>query len=203
MRLNREQSPPRALPPLAYASVGQSGDFGGVKKDDNDKSETWTLTFGLGWLYGLGLCIGPFFGTGVGLTFPGGVIAGAGGGVGVVFGIGMGSGLVWGSGRGDVQGFGLVPPMQPPFADGGLPRPSDMPSPAELGRRATEQIELWRTKARRKALEQRSVRPGFGLAPCMPAPRMPRMPRMPALPSAPPLTLMRAEPNSPDRASTK
>lgn len=145
----------RPLPPLAYASVGQSGDFGGKKGAADDGVETWTFACGLGWLYGLGLCIGPFFGTGVGLTFPGGVIAGAGGGIGIVFGIGMGSGVVWGSGRGNVQGFGVIPPMQPPFADGGLPRPADLPSPAELGRRATEQIEMWRFQAARKTRERR------------------------------------------------
>ena len=168
-----------ALPPLAYASVGQSGDFGGKKKDTEDKFETWTFTCGLGWLYGLGLCIGPFFGTGVGLTFPGGVIAGAGGGIGVVFGIGMGSGVVWGSGRGNVQGFGVVPPMQPPFAEGGIPRPSDLPSFAEVGRRATEQLEMWRAQAARKARERRAVRsskgglPPLGFAARMPPPPLP------------------------------
>ena len=112
-------------PPLAYASVGRSGDFGGSRGDQEEgTAQTWTFTCGVGWLYGLGLCVGPFFGTGVGFTVPGGVLAGAGGGVGVVVGIGMGSGLVWGSGRGVVRGLGVIPPMTPPFAEG-LPRFAD------------------------------------------------------------------------------
>jgi hypothetical protein len=122
--------------PLAYAAVGQSGDFNREKKSDED-AETWTVACGVGWLYGLGICIGPFFGTGVGLTFPGGVLAGAGGGIGIVFGIGFGSGLLWGGGRGVVKGFGVTPPMQPPFANG-LPRPADLPSFDEILQQAAD-----------------------------------------------------------------
>lgn len=120
----------RRHPALAYAPA------------EVQDPQTWTIACGVGWLYGIGGCIGPFFGTGVGLTFPGGVIAGAGGGVGIMFGIGMGSGIVWGGGRGVVKGFGVNPPMKPPFADG-LPRPSDLPSLAYLLRRvATEADNL-------------------------------------------------------------
>lgn len=120
----------RRHPALAYAPA------------EVQDPRTWTIACGVGWLYGIGGCIGPFFGTGVGLTFPGGVIAGAGGGVGIMFGIGMGSGIVWGGGRGVVKGFGVNPPMKPPFADG-LPRPSDLPSLAYLLRRvATEADNL-------------------------------------------------------------
>jgi hypothetical protein len=135
------------LPPLAYASVGRSGDFGRRDVADDGDAQTWTFACGVGWLNGLGLCVGPFFGTGVGLTYPGGVLAGAGGGVGVVVGIGTGIGLVWGSGRGVVKGIGVTPPMQPPFANG-LPRPADLPSPRELARRATDNIEELRESLR-------------------------------------------------------
>jgi len=76
--------------------------------------QTWALAGGVGWLYGMGAVCGPFYGVGVGLTFPGGIIAGAGAGVGIVVGIGMGGGLVWGSGRGSVAGFGVPVPMEPP-----------------------------------------------------------------------------------------
>lgn len=149
-------------PRLAYASVGQSGDFSRPARrptvdDDATEPQTMTFAFGVGWLYGLGLCIGPFFGTGVGLTIPGGVLAGAGGGVGVVVGIGMGSGVVWGTGRGTVQGFGLSPPMQPPFANG-LPRPSDLPSPAVLIQRAKDWTEQTRAKLAHRAAQSRTQR---------------------------------------------
>ena len=141
--------------PLAYASVGKSGDFGGANKDTSeDAAQTWTFTAGVGWLYGLGICIGPFFGTGVGFTIPGGVLAGAGGGVGVVVGIGMGSGLLWGSGRGVVRGLGVIPPMTPPFAEG-LPRPADLPSPQELLRRAGDAIDTTRARVARRTAERR------------------------------------------------
>ena len=168
--------------PLAYASVGQSGDFGNKRKDDEDDSQTLSFTFGLGWLYGLGLCIGPFFGTGVGLTIPGGVLAGAGGGVGVVFGVGFGSGVIWGSGRGVVQGLGVSPPMKPPFAEG-LPRPSDLPSPAELGRRATEQIDLWRARTSREVRKRRLKRAQRQQSAFLPPPLPLRLPEA----SSPPL----------------
>ena len=62
----------------ADASVGQSGDFNRASSSADDGAQTWTIACGGGWLYGIGGCIGPFFGTGVGLTFPGGVLAGAG-----------------------------------------------------------------------------------------------------------------------------
>lgn len=45
--------------------------------------QTWALTGGVGWLYGIGCVCGPFYGIGVGLTLPGGILAGAGGGVGL------------------------------------------------------------------------------------------------------------------------
>ena len=76
--------------------------------------QTWILAGGLGWIYGLGLMVGPFFGGGVGLTFPAGIVCGSGGGVGIVCGIGFGSGLVWGTGRGSITGLGVPLPMRPP-----------------------------------------------------------------------------------------
>ena len=145
---------PRRAPPLAYASVGKSGDFGGTSAagDDGTGAQTYTFGLGLGWLYGLGVCIGPFFGVGVGLTFPGGILAGAGGGVGIMFGIGFGSGLVWGGGRGVVQGFGVTPPMKPPFLSGdNLPR--DLPSLKQLLAAAAEAAEEYRQRAADKASE--------------------------------------------------
>ena len=148
---------PAARVPLAYASVGRSGDFGGKKVNDDDDAQTWTFAFGAGWLYGLGLCIGPFFGVGVGLTIPGGVLAGAGGGVGVVIGVGMGGGVLWGSGRGAVKGFGVIPPMKPPFADG-IPRPADLPSPGELLKRAEDTIDEMRLRMARRARARRGLR---------------------------------------------
>ena len=157
---------PSRQPLLAYASVGKSGDFGGAGLKEEGDAQTWTFTCGAGWLYGLGLCIGPFFGTGVGFTFPGGVLAGAGGGVGVVIGVGMGSGLVWGSGRGVVKGLGVIPPMSPPFAEG-LPRPADLPSPDELARRTADQIDLLRLRIARRTAEMRGrsrSRPPLGFA---------------------------------------
>ena len=141
----------------ADASVGQSGDFNKASNNDEDGAQTWTIACGAGWLYGIGGCIGPFFGTGVGLTFPGGVLAGAGGGVGIVVGIGMGSGIVWGGGRGVVKGFGVNPPMRPPFADG-FPRPSDLPSLAYLLRRATTEVELMRERVASTAERWRARR---------------------------------------------
>lgn len=129
--------------PLAYASVGQSGDFGTSRNTGEEDAQTWTVACGVGWLYGLGLCIGPFFGTGVGLTIPGGILAGAGGGVGIVFGIGMGGGVIWGGGRGVVKGFGVSPPMRPPFADG-IPRPADIPTLGEIARLATDTADQLR-----------------------------------------------------------
>ena len=146
----------RRAAPLAYASVGQSGDFGKSRGAvDEGDAQTWTMCCGAGWLYGIGGCIGPFFGTGVGITFPGGVLAGAGGGVGIVFGIGMGSGFVWGGGRGVVKGgYGINPPMKPPFADG-LPRPSDLPSLAYLLRRAADEAALMRDRVRFSAATMR------------------------------------------------
>ena len=148
----------RRLPPLAYASVGKTGDFGNSKKAaaGDDDAETWTVAFGVGWLNGLGVCIGPFFGTGVGLTIPGGILAGAGGGIGIVFGIGAGSGIVWGAGRGVVKGFGVQPPMKPPFADG-FPRPADLPTPEELASRATFEIDALRRRVASRMLAMKSV----------------------------------------------
>ena len=149
--------------PLAYASVGSTGTFGN-SKSNNDESgaQTWTFTCGVGWLYGLGICVGPFFGTGVGFTFPGGVLAGAGGGVGIVIGIGMGSGLVWGSGRGIVKGLGVIPPMNPPFSEG-LPRPADLPSPKELARRTGDYVDLLRFRIARRTAERRRGKAGPSL----------------------------------------
>ena len=112
------------------------GDFTpGDDKPKDGEPRNWILAGGLGWLYGMGVCVGPFFGVGVGLSFPGGVIAGAGGGVGVVVGIGMSGGLVWGTGRGQVSGFGVPTPMAPP----------QLPSLAELRRGATTRLEALRT----------------------------------------------------------
>lgn len=158
--------PHGARPPqhLAYASVGRSGDFGGTRADSDGGAQTWTFTFGAGWLYGLGLCVGPFFGTGVGLTFPGGVLAGAGGGVGVVVGVGMGTGLVWGTGRGVVRGFGVIPPMAPPFADG-VPRLAELPSPRELIGRVADEIDELRERQRRKARRRGKSMLAFAAAP--------------------------------------
>lgn len=158
MVASRRRPPSARPPPLAYASVGSTGMFAnkGDNKDD-DAAQTWTFTLGVGWLYGLGLCIGPFFGTGVGFTVPGGVLAGAGGGVGVVVGIGMGSGVVWGTGRGVVQGLGVIPPMTPPFAEG-LPRFGDLPAPRELARRAADGIDDLRASVARRTAERRAVR---------------------------------------------
>jgi len=157
-----EQRPTaRPLPPLAYASVGSTGQFGNAYSKDGDESgaQTWTFTCGIGWLYGLGVSVGPFFGTGVGFTIPGGVLAGAGGGVGIVIGIGMGSGLVWGTGRGVVKGLGVIPPMTPPFSDG-LPRPSDLPSPRELARRTADYVDLLRYRVAQNTANRRRGREG-------------------------------------------
>ena len=134
------ERPRRARPAsqqlTAYAPVGRSGDFTpGDDKPKEGEPRNWILAGGLGWLYGMGVCVGPFFGVGVGLSFPGGVIAGAGGGVGVVVGIGMSGGLVWGTGRGQVSGFGVPTPMAPP----------QLPSLAELRRGATTRLEALRT----------------------------------------------------------
>ena len=150
----------RSSPPLAYASVGQSGDFSAAPRtDDPNTAQTWTFCCGAGWLYGLGLCIGPFYGTGVGFTLPGGVLAGAGGGVGVVVGIGMGGGLVWGSGRGVVRGFGVIPPMKPPFADMKFPKDlSELPTPKEIAQRVGEEIEETRARIRDRFRYRRSPR---------------------------------------------
>jgi len=148
------RQPRRSSLLASYAPVGRSGDFSGSSNNDGSSAQTWTFACGLGWLYGIGICVGPFFGTGVGVLVPGGVLAGAGGGIGVVFGIGMGTGVVWGTGRGDVNGFGVSPPMKPPFADG-LPRPGDLPSPAELARRATDLSDVMRARI---ALQARDFR---------------------------------------------
>jgi len=94
-----------------------------VKAKESPK--TWLLAGGLGWLYGIGCCIGPFYGVGVGLTVPGGILAGAGGGLGVVVGIGMGGGFVWGSGKGKVNGLGFS------FPSDGM-EPPELPTLAEL-----------------------------------------------------------------------
>lgn len=113
---------PRSVRLMAYAPVGKSGDFGtpfdAATDDGPSEGRSFILAGGLGWLYGLGCVVGPFYGVGVGLTFPGGIIAGAGGGVGIVVGCGMGAGAVWGSGRGRVAGYTVEPPMNPPFANG-------------------------------------------------------------------------------------
>ena len=76
------ERPRRARPAsqqlTAYAPVGRSGDFTpGDDKPKEGEPRNWILAGGLGWLYGMGVCVGPFFGVGVGLSFPGGVIAGA------------------------------------------------------------------------------------------------------------------------------
>ena len=132
--------------PLAYASVGKSGDFGGssVSSTSETDAQTWTVAGGAGWLYGLGACVGPFFGVGVGYTIPGGILAGAGGGVGVVFGIGFGSGFVWGGGRGIVEGFGIVPPMTPPFFKDGPPK--DLPSVQQILQVAGDEVAVLRER---------------------------------------------------------
>ena len=123
---------------VAYAPVGRSGDFGRRASDDkpaegseDNPVDTWVLACGLGWLYGLGCIVGPFFGVGVGVVFPTGVVAGAGAGVGVVIGIGMGGGGVWGSGRGAVRGFRVGVPMSPP----------KLPESRELAARARAAVD--------------------------------------------------------------
>lgn len=136
--------------PLAYASVGKSGDFGRQSMTANGgdmDAQTWTFAGGGGWIYGLGACIGPFFGVGVGYTIPGGILAGAGGGVGIVFGIGFGSGFVWGGGRGMVEGFGVVPPMTPPFYKDGPPR--DLPSLQQLMQGVGDEAAMLRERVAR------------------------------------------------------
>ena len=100
----------------------------------NRDAPSWMLAGGIGWLYGLGICVGPFFGVGVGITVPGGILAGAGGGVGIVAGVGLGTGAVWGSGRGFVNGFGLPVPMSPP----------DVPTLPELRQYAEQQLQTFR-----------------------------------------------------------
>ena len=118
------ERPRRARPAsqqlTAYAPVGRSGDF----TPDGDKPKegeprNWILAGGLGWLYGMGVCVGPFFGVGVGLSFPGGVVAGAGGGVGVVVGIGMSGGLGHRPRPGERLGVPtpMAPPQPPPLAE--------------------------------------------------------------------------------------
>ena len=133
------------LPLAAYPAVGRTGHFDNTRKEkywldkgdepaggsEDNPIETWVLACGLGWIYGLGCVAGPFFGVGVGVVFPGGVIAGAGAGVGVVIGIGMGGGAVWGSGRGAVRGFKVGLPMAPP----------KVPEPRELAARARAGID--------------------------------------------------------------
>jgi hypothetical protein len=167
---HRQLAKARPLP-LAYAPVGRSGDFGSTtattQRSEDDEAQTWTFTFGVGWLYGIGLCIGPFFGTGVGLTFPGGVLAGAGGGVGVVVGIGAGSGIIWGSGRGIMKGVGSVPPMQPP-------RLSELPSPPELARRAADFVDTARAQASRitKEMMRRPPKTRGGAGAFVPPPKL-------------------------------
>ena len=51
----------------AYAPTGRSGDFS-TKKASEDEGEdpvqTWVIACGLGWLYGLGCIVGPFYGVG-------------------------------------------------------------------------------------------------------------------------------------------
>ena len=124
-----------ALPWAAYPAVGRTGHFDNRHEDKSKEGseanpvETWVLACGLGWLYGLGCIVGPFFGVGVGIVFPTGVIAGAGAGVGVVIGIGMGGGAVWGSGRGAVRGFKVGVPMAPPT----VPEPREIFARARAG----------------------------------------------------------------------
>ena len=113
-----------------------------------DESRTWLLTGGAGWLYGVGVVAGPFYGVGVGVTFPNGIVAGAGGGVGLVAGIGAASGLVWGAGRGNVNGFGLPVPMDPP----------QPPSPQELKRLAVNAATRVRDARLRLADEARKLK---------------------------------------------
>ena len=51
----------------AYAPTGRSGDFGTKKASDEDGEDpvqTWVIACGLGWLYGLGCIVGPFYGVG-------------------------------------------------------------------------------------------------------------------------------------------
>ena len=153
---------------VAYAPVGRSGDFGRRPSGDDaaqggdNPVETWVLACGLGWLYGLGCVVGPFFGVGVGLVFPTGVIAGAGAGVGVVIGIGMGGGGVWGSGRGAVQGFKVGVPMAPP----------KVPEARELAARARATVDalsnargLARTRLRAAMAARRGSRAADELSP--------------------------------------
>jgi hypothetical protein len=55
---------------------------------------------GLGWSYGYGCTLGPFFGTGVGVSlFPTAPIFGAGAGCGLVCGVGATTGLTLGIGK--------------------------------------------------------------------------------------------------------
>ena len=145
------------LPWAAYPAVGRTGHFDNTRKEkywlnkedkpaegsEDNPIETWVLACGLGWLYGLGCVVGPFFGVGVGVVFPGGVIAGAGAGVGLVIGIGMGGGAVWGSGRGAVQGFKVGVPMAPP----------KVPEPREIAARARAGIDAL-SNARQLARER-------------------------------------------------
>ena len=143
------------LPWAAYPAVGRTGHFDNTRKEkpwlnqkpaegsEDNPIETWVLACGLGWLYGLGCIAGPFFGVGVGVVFPTGVIAGAGAGVGIVIGIGMGGGAVWGSGRGAVQGFKVGVPMAPP----------KVPEPREIAARARAGIDALRN-ARQLARER-------------------------------------------------
>jgi len=151
-------TPARHTVPLAaYPAVGRTGHFDNTRKEkywlnkedkpadgsEDNPIETWVLACGLGWLYGLGCVVGPFFGVGVGVVFPGGVIAGAGAGVGLVIGIGMGGGAVWGSGRGAVQGFKVGVPMAPP----------KVPEPREIAARARAAIDAL-SNARQLARER-------------------------------------------------
>ena len=155
------------LPLAAYPAVGRTGHFDNTRKekywldkDDDEPAggsednpiETWVLACGLGWIYGLGCVAGPFFGVGVGVVFPGGVIAGAGAGVGVVIGIGMGGGAVWGSGRGAVRGFKVGLPMAPP----NVPEPREIAARARRHRRAEQRARAGtRATARRADTEPR------------------------------------------------
>lgn len=129
--------------------------------------QTWALAGGAGWLYGMGCVCGPFYGVGVGLTVPGGIIAGAGGGVGIVVGIGMGGGLVWGAGRGSVAGMGVPVQMEPPE----LPSLDELTSKAAeaadsftqwRGRLARGETTVWRSLA-----EVRRRAPGGGDGPSL------------------------------------
>jgi hypothetical protein len=149
--------------------------------------QSWALAGGAGWLYGMGCVCGPFFGVGVGLTVPGGIIAGAGGGVGIVVGIGMGGGLVWGAGRGSVAGMGLPTEMEPPE----LPSLDELTSKAAGavesfqrwgGQLARGEIIVWRSLKERRRRTPGREEPSLALlVPPLPVWRLSGSPPGPAL----------------------